>query len=143
MARTLYTNTPRPQRVRIVGKLDMLRASTQSFGLLLDDGQEIRGVLAEGDIRQITPHLEKRVLVLGKAVYRPSGRLLRVDAEEIALATEAGPFFSAIPKPVRQKFDLRDTLRDQQHKPGITAIVGKWPGDETDGEIEQALRELS
>ena len=80
--------------------------------------------------------------MLGNAVFRPSGKLLRVDAESVAPSAETGSFFSAIPKPVRMKFDVRETFRDQQHKLGLAAIIGKWPGDETDEEIEQALKEL-
>ncbi len=143
IARTLYTNTPQPQRLRVVGKLDMVRASTLTFGVLLDDGQEIRGVLIQGDVERISPLLNQRVLVLGKAVYRPSGRLLRVDAEEVTRTTDESHFFSAIPKPVLHRFDLRETVREQQHKGGIAAIIGKWPGDETDEEIRRALEELS
>lgn len=143
IAGNLYANTPMPQQARIAGKLDMLRASTQSFAVVLDDGQEIRGVLREGDIEQIGSLLNRRVLVLGQAVYRPSGRLLRVDAEEIILPTGQEAFFSAIPKPVRKQFDLRETVREQQRKLGVAAIFGKWPGEETDEEIEQALKELS
>jgi hypothetical protein len=143
IARTLYTNTPQPQRVRIVGKLDMLRSSTQSFGVILDDGQEIRGVLTNRDIAHISSLLEQRVLVLGKAIYRPSGKLLRVDAEEVVQSDQTASFFSVVPKPVRKQFDLRETVREQQHKMGLTAIIGKWPGDETDEQIEQALKELS
>jgi hypothetical protein len=142
-ARTLYTNTPQPQRVRVAGKLDMLRASTQSFGVLLDDGQEIRGVLIEGDIEGLGPLLNQRALVLGKAVYRASGRLLRIDAEAVVHAPDEGRFFSTIPKPVRQRFDLRERVREQQHKTGLAAVLGRWPGDETEEEIRQALKELS
>jgi antitoxin (DNA-binding transcriptional repressor) of toxin-antitoxin stability system len=29
------------------------------------------------------------------------------------------------------------------HKLGVGAIIGKWPGDETDEQIETALRRLS
>jgi hypothetical protein len=144
VARSLYTNTPLPQRVRVVGKLDMLRASTRSFGVILDDGQEIRGVLTEGEFESISRLMNQRVLVLGKAVYRPSGRLLRVDAEDVAATTEDnGSFFSAIPRPVRKTFSLRDTVRDQQHKLGVAAIIGKWPGDETDEQIAEALKGLN
>jgi hypothetical protein len=121
----------------------MLRASTQSFAVLLDDGQEIRGVLREGDVEQISPLLNRRVLVLGKAIYRPSGRLLRVDAEEVIEASGQEAFFSAIPKPVRKQFDLQDNVREQPCKMGIAAVIGKWPGEESDEEIEQALKELS
>jgi hypothetical protein len=143
IARTLYTNTPLPQRVLLVGKLDMIRASTQSFGVLLDDDQEVRGVLVEGDIQRISPLLNQRVLVVGKAVYRASGRLLRVDADDVTKMTEEGQFFSAIPKPVRQHFDIREAIREQQNKLGVAAIIGKWPGNETEDEIRQALRDLN
>jgi hypothetical protein len=121
----------------------MVRASTQSFGVILDDGQEVKGVLTEGDIEQIGPILNRKVLVLGKAIYRPSGRLLRIDAEEVVEATGESSFFASIPKPVRKKLGLREALRDQQHKTGIAAVIGKWPGDESDEQIEQALKELS
>jgi len=142
-ARTLYTNVPVPKRVRIVGRLDMVRASTQSFGVILDDGQEVRGVLTDGDIGQVSELLKQRVQMLGKAIYRPSGRLLRVDAEEVSATTESGSFFSSVPKPSRKKFDLREIVREQSGKGGIAAIMGKWPGDETDEEVAAALAEMS
>ncbi|HZU37228.1 MAG TPA: hypothetical protein VFA18_15000 [Gemmataceae bacterium] len=142
IARSLYTHTPPPQRIRLVGRLDMVRVSTQSFGLILDDRQEVRGVTVNGDIESVGSLINQRVLVLGKAVYRPSARLLRVDAEEVVKTTEEGSFFSAIPRAVRRPFELRDALR-QPNKGGVTAIIGQWPGDETDEEIRQALRELS
>lgn len=142
-AKTLYTNVPVPKRVRIVGRLDMVRVSTQTFGVILDDGQEVRGVLAEGEIEGIAGLLKQRVQMLGKAIYRPSGRLLRVDAEEVSATTDSGSFFSAIPKPSRKRFDLREVLREQSGKGGIAAIIGKWPGDETDEEVAAALAEMS
>ncbi len=42
-------------------------------------------------------------------------------------------------------FDLVPPLwaQNQSHKYGIAAIIGKWPGDETDEQIQQALNELS
>lgn len=141
-AKTLYTNVPVPRRVRIVGRLDMLRASTHSFAVILDDGQEVRGVLTDGGIEGISTLLKERVEVLGKAIYRPSGRLLRVDAEGIAATTDGGSFFSAVPKPSRKKFDLREIVREQSGKGGIATIMGKWPGDETDEEVAAALAEM-
>ncbi len=141
-AESLCRNTPLDQQVRIVGKLDMLRASTQSFGVILDDGQEIRGVMTVGDLDQLTKLLNKRVLVLGKAIYRPSGKLLRVDAEAVSISSDHGKFFSSIPKPVMSKFDIRGFARGQQQKLGIAAIIGKWPSNETDVEIQLALKDL-
>src|SRR5262245_18921539 len=80
-AHKLDLELPPPQRVRVVGRLDMIWQSRQSFVLTLDDGQEIRGVLVEGDVSSITGLFNQRVVVHGRAVYRPSGQLLRLDAE--------------------------------------------------------------
>ncbi|NLF09369.1 MAG: hypothetical protein GX594_15525 [Pirellulaceae bacterium] len=60
----------------------------------------------------------------------------------LAAASDISQFFSAIPKPRRSRYDLRDVLREQQHKKGIAAIFGKWPGDETDQQIAEAMKEL-
>ena len=46
-ARRLLGETPAPQRVRVVGQLDGLEASTQRFSVLLDAGEKIAGVFAE------------------------------------------------------------------------------------------------
>ena len=142
-ARELYSRSLMPQRVRIAGNLDMIRASTQTFTLKLDDGQEVQGVLAEGDIGALKGLFRRPVLVLGRAVYRASGRVLRIEADEIQPATDRDRFFATLPKPRRRRFDLRNVLREQGHKRGVEAILGQWPGDETDDAIEQALEEIS
>jgi hypothetical protein len=121
----------------------MVRASNQTFGLKTDEDEEVRGVLLEGSIEELANLLNKRVLVLGKAVYRPSGRVLRLDTDEFRLATGQDEFFSRLPQPQRLNLDMKAILRDQQHKKGVRAIFGKWPGDETDEQIEQAMKELS
>ena len=142
-ARQLSHDTPQSQQTRLVGKLDMIRASTNSFALKLHDGQEVRGALTEGSIAESTRLFEHEVVVFGKAVYRPSGRLLRIDADEVVEASERDQFFTMIPKPKWARYDLRKVLREQQDKKGVAAIFGKWPGEETDEEIERALREIS
>jgi hypothetical protein len=142
-ASRLCHDTPRPQQIRVVGKLDMIRSSTNSFAIKLKDGQDVRGLLTEGKIAHGNGLLEQDVLIFGKAIYRPSGKLLRIDADHVTAAGERDQFFSSIPKPSRPRFDLREPLREQQHKNGVAAIFGRWPGDETDEEITAALKDIS
>ncbi|MEX2167892.1 MAG: hypothetical protein WD851_01155 [Pirellulales bacterium] len=142
-AKAFSSDTPAPEPVRIVGMLDMVRASTQAFAIKLDDGQEVRGVMLNGEIGGLSHLLEKRVLVLGRAVFRPSGRLLRVDTEYVHPASADDEFFSRVPRASRRRLDVRQFVREQSNKRGVAAIIGKWPGDETDEQIEVALRELS
>jgi hypothetical protein len=141
-AKKLSHDTPQPQQTRLVGKLDMIRDSTNSFAVKLKDGQEVRGVLVDGGVARVTDLFRQDVLVLGKAIYRPSGKLLRIDADEILPAGERDQFFATPPKPKRSRYDLREVLREQQHKKGVGAIFGKWPGDESDEQIAEAMREI-
>lgn len=142
-AKTLWNATPPTQPVRVSGKLDMLRESTQSFALKLAQGEEVRGGFPEGDLTAVVPLFGKQVLVLGKAVFRASGRLLRIDATSITAASESDRFFSQLPAPHQRRLDVRRLVKEQADKGGFAAIFGKWPGDETDEQIARALEELS
>lgn len=139
-ARSLSDQMPAPRQVRIVGKLDMVRHSTRSFALLLADGQEIRGVLEARDPELLQKHFGKEITIFGKAIYRPSGSLLRLDAEEIIDTTEGRLAFSTIPDALSKPFRTERKL--QTGKTGVTAFFGTWPGEETDDDLLSALREL-
>jgi hypothetical protein len=54
IAKKMTGNTPQPQAVRVSGKLDMIRASTQSFALQLVCGDEVRGVVDGFDVGTLT-----------------------------------------------------------------------------------------
>ncbi len=139
----LRAHTPPPRRVRVVGTLDMIRASTRAFAIKLESGQEIQGVFVGHDIEGLRRMWGERVLVVGKAIYRPSGQLLRIDADRVAAASGRDRLFSTIPQPIRRKFDLAQAVRKQVHKRGVAAIFGRWPGDESEEEVWRALEELS
>ena len=139
----VHAETPTRQRVRLVGRLAAVPAGAHALQLVLDDGQQIAVELVAGDMTVVTGLIDQRVLVLGTVVYRPSGELLGIDADEIDLAGDDGHFFSAIPRPAQEHFDVDELLRKQRHKRGVSAIIGQWPGDESDEEVAQALKELS
>lgn len=140
----LKRQTPRPQRVRIAGRLDAIRHSDRAFTLILDSGEQIRGVLAEGDAEELAGHFGKIAVVSGFAHFRPSGALLRIDAERLDSGGEQDlAIWSAKPRPLFGAPDTRELHRPQGPRSGINAIVGKWPGDETDEEIFALLEEIS
>jgi len=139
----LFSATPPPRQARVVGTLDMIRASTRTFALKLDDGEELNGVLLGGDMEQLKELFQRRVLVLGRAVYRASGRVLRIEASEVRKADAGKGIFSTFPRPVTPRLNIRKLLHEQRNKKGVSAVFGKWPGDETEEQLEQALRELS
>ena len=139
-AKLLSARTPQPRQIRFVGKLDMVRYSTRSFGLLLERGDEVLGILQEGDPELLQRHLGKEITVFGKAIYRPSGTLLRVDAQEISDTTEGREAFSTIPGPLARTIRLEK--KPQSSRTGVSAFFDTWPGEETDAELLAALGEV-
>jgi hypothetical protein len=137
------TSTPHPQRVRVSGRLDMVRASTSAFGLVLESGEEVAGVLVDGDVRRIGDLLTKPVMVEGTAVFRPSGNVLRLEATSVQETDEIERVWSELPKPRRPRIERSELIQRQGPRSGIAAIMGAWPGDETDEEIAELLEEIS
>lgn len=144
VVRELRERTPRPRRVRVAGHVDVIKYSTCTFVMRLEDGCEVRGVLVEDGAEALRPHFGKQVVVEGVAQFRPSGRLLRVDVDRIGDATPQDlAVFSAAPRPLSAPLDARQLRRSQTPTTGLNAVIGQWPGDETDEEVDRFLREIS
>ena len=124
---------PQPRQTRVTGVLDVIRHSTHSFSLKLEDRIEVRGVVKTREqIEELKKFLGKKLLVLGRAVYRTSGKLLRIDAEgfetgegQPLLFAKVPPARATRPTPVR----IEPSSRQRQ---GVPAFFGTWPGEETD-----------
>jgi hypothetical protein len=141
-AASLTHEIPAPKRARVAGKLNMIRVSDNVFDLLLDDGSRLRGVWTENDITPLANLLGKTVVVGGLAIFRASKSLLRLDANAIQLAGANDSFFSKMPQPAQASLDVKDIFRKQKARGGISALFGKWPGNETDEELLAALKEM-
>jgi len=148
-AARLGASTPATRQVRISGVLDMIRHSTRSFSLRLESGEEVHGVMESADgLAALPEFFGKPVLVLGRAVYRPSGRLLRIDAagiEEIGTGKNSGasPLFSKVPPPqtVRPSASGRWKISEAGRR-GVPAFFGTWPGDETDADTDMLVKDI-
>lgn len=140
-AESLHRQSPQARRVRISGKLDMLRDSDRAFDLLLSDGTRVRGVWEE-DLGSIIALLRKQVVVDALAVFRPSGSLLRIDAGAMEEAGPEDSFFSKLPRPAPIRINLRAAHQAQSINTGLAAVYGQWPGDESEDQLLAALGEL-
>ncbi|SIO40137.1 hypothetical protein SAMN05444166_4397 [Singulisphaera sp. GP187] len=69
--------------------------------------------------------------------------LLQIVSDEINfVAAGKSTLCSQTPSARTGRFDLAKIIQKQGHKQGVTAIIGQWPGDETDEQIEQAFRDI-
>jgi hypothetical protein len=140
--RRLKRETPPNQRVRVAGWLDQIRHSDRMFTLKLQTGAVLRGVAEDVDPVKLAGLWGRKATVSGMAVFKPSGRVLRLDADEFKPASDDFSLWSVEPKPLFQ-VPAQPLRQPQGNRSGINAVIGQWPGDETDDQIRTALEELS
>lgn len=140
---SLVRKTPASQHVRVTGRLDTIRHSDRMFSLVVDSGDKLRGIAEGISPTELAGRWGHQVVIDGKAVFRPSGTLRRLEAERIELAEEKDTVWSKMPQPLLGEIDERSLYRQQGPRSGLNAIVGRWPGDESDEVLRAALRELS
>jgi hypothetical protein len=139
----LRKEIPKSQRVRVAGKVDVIAHSTRMFTLILDSGRKLKGVATDLDPECLKAVFGKKAVISGTAVYRPSGSVLRIEADRLEEAQGDVSVWSKEPKPLEAEIDIRSLHQPQGPRSGVSATFGKWPGDETDEEVRTALKELS
>ena len=139
----LIRATPQPQRTRVSGTLDTIRHSDRMFMLLMEDGKAAKGIAEGVAAEQLANLFGQNVIVEGTAVFRPSGALLRIEADAIEAAGAEAEVWSRVPTPLFGGLDAAPLRQPQGLRSGINAIIGRWPGDESDEEVAAALGELS
>ncbi len=116
------------------------------FTLILESGAQVRGVVA-GD-RVDLPALGwlwgQEAVVTGVAKFRPSGSVLRIEAERIERADARDlSLWGAEPRPIFDVLDERALRQPQGPRSGVNAIVGRLGDVESDDDIIEALNRLS
>jgi hypothetical protein len=97
--RQLRKQTPPSRRVRLCAKLDLRGVSRKVMGLYLEDRTPVTALWNADEFAGLAGFLDKDVVIEGLAVFRPSGRLLRIDADAIARAGAVDSYFSTLPLP--------------------------------------------
>lgn len=140
----LRRQVPAPQATRVAGKLDSIRYSDRMFTLVLDSGMVLKGVAERLEPEQLASLFGQLAVVSGIAVFRPSGSVLRLEAEQIqAISPDQAALWAKPPRPLLAPLDIRSLRVSQDALSGIHAIYGQWPGDESEEELLAAIEEMS
>ena len=127
------------RRVRLAGRLESIQYSDCRFTLILAGGEKIAGTARDLGSETLRASFGHEVIVTGTADFRPSGRLLRINAEQFAAATEKDlQIFAAIPRPLKTAAPA-----ERADQSGLGALLGQWPGDEPTEQLLEQLRQLA
>ena len=142
-ATALISVTPRPRRVRVAGRVDVMGASQRVLKLEVGPGQVVTALWdGREDIEQLHELFNQDVVVEGTGVFRPSGSLLRIDADAIAPASRADDFFRTIPSAPKRR-DYQTSARLKPREPSVySQLLGSIPAEEPDEAFETALAVL-
>jgi hypothetical protein len=140
--RRLRRDTPPDQVARVAGWLDQIRHSDRMFTLKPESGAVLRGVAEGVAPEQLAGLWGKKATIHGRAVFRPSGRILRLEVLAIEAAGDDFAFWSQEPLALTEAA-LPQLRQPQTSRTGLNAMLGHWPGDESDEAVARALAELS
>ena len=133
---------PPPQPVRVAGILDTISASQPEILLRLKDDTLVPGHLHHHDPEELRALFATPVVISGLARFDQDRRLVRVDVEYIGSAREADAMWEKLPVPRPGRGDPVFRPEPQDEHTGVNAIFGIWPGDETEEELLEALKDV-
>lgn len=143
-ARELADVTPQPRRVRVAGRLDLMGASQGVLKLHVASGGIVTAIWEGAEsLDQFAPLFNKDVVCEGLGVFRPSGTLLRIDADALAPASERDEFFRQAPVAAARSDVARGARLRSSEAPVYAGFLGSIPAEETDEEFADAVEAMS
>ena len=143
-AHSLSDATPASRRIRVAGRLDVMGASQGILKVQLESGQTVTARW-EGpeSIDSLNDLFNRNVVCEGVGIFRPSGSLLRIDADAIARATSKDAAFGQMPTAIPiHDFQLEARVRAGEPSPYL-AFIGSVPAEESDEDFAAAIAAMS
>jgi len=132
--RALTDETQPPRVVRVRAVLDAVTVSTRSIVLRLETGRILLGFATAVPLEDLRQLLGADVVVEGVVAFEPSGDALRMEVESMATAQPRDSIWASMPA------EPTMMVRPAWRGAGLDAWSGRWPGDETDVELSDAMR---
>lgn len=141
----LEDSIPEPQKVIINGQLDEMKVSKGKLGIQTEQGFVNVFANEKAIIENIVKFMGKEVTISGMAHYKPNGQLSFVEIQAFGEPGEKDNYFSKKPHAMtaRQQvlFQAKQGKGSKSFE-ALKAMVGMWPGDETDEAFEELLTPL-
>ncbi|MBI3818717.1 MAG: hypothetical protein HY286_08515 [Planctomycetes bacterium] len=136
--------TPKSRRVRIAGRLDLMGASQTLLKLEVKPGVVVTALWqGKAQMDALKDFFNRDVVLEGTGVFRPSGTLLRIDADAIERAEKQDDFFRMLPEAVPNQ-DYQKLARLKPGQPSAYArLFGSIPAEESDDEFLAAIEKFS
>jgi hypothetical protein len=134
--------TPDPRNVVVNGVVDILEHSKSKVTLNTNEGK-LFGILSDESLQEKAKDFwGKEATIYGVAHFRSNGKLSFIEIERIYEATQDDKYFSKIPFTETTEQQIQKQLKKSPARNWMNELAGKWPGDESDEEFEQLLKDI-
>jgi hypothetical protein len=143
-AHALVDVTPPSHRVRVSGRLDLMGVSQGVIKIHLASGAVVTALWdGKEPIDELRSLLNRDVVCEGMGVFRPSGTLLRIDADAMAAAGAGDTGFSVMPRAPKLGDIKRQLLLKTGEASAYGALLGSIPAEESDEDFAIAIEAMS
>ena len=126
----LQDSIPEPTKVIINGRLDEMKYSKSKLVLITNEGPINAFAKNYSVIDGIIYYMGKELTITGMAHYKPGGKVSYIEIQEFYEPGQKDRFFSRKPFAMDTQQQIAFQLKSGKSKNPLTAITGKWPGDE-------------
>ena len=138
--KVLEDEIPDPEPVVLHGVVEMLQFSNLKVKIKTEEGI-VNGFLADNlKPDDIAPFFGKKITMSGRSHYKLRGKSV-IEIERVAEPVEGDHYFSKKPTSETVEKQIKRQIREKGSN-ALAKIMGKWPGEETDEEFEQIVKEL-
>ncbi|OFX41933.1 MAG: hypothetical protein A2X08_01865 [Bacteroidetes bacterium GWA2_32_17] len=138
----LEDSIPEPTKVIINGKLDEMKYSKSKLVLITNEGAVNAFAKDYVVIDGIVHYMGKELTISGMAHYKPNGQVSFIEIQEYYEPGKKDIFFSRKPLAMDTQQQIAFQLKAGKSRNPLTAIIGKWPGNESDDEFQKMLKDL-
>jgi hypothetical protein len=137
----LEAEIPNPKPVILNGKVEMLRHSKQKVTIQTEDGM-VEGFIGENiQPQEIGVYWGKEITIAGMAYFKPGNKTI-IEVERIAEPSPGDNYFSKKLKSETIEQQITRQFNEGKSQNALSELIGKWPGDETEEEFEQFVKEF-
>jgi len=137
----LEAEIPDPKPVILNGKVEMLKHSKQKVTIQTEEGM-VDGFIGENvKPEEIGAYWGKEITIAGMAHFKPGSKTI-IEIDRISEPSVGDDYFSKKPKSETIEQQITRQFHEGKKPNAIAELVGKWPGEETDEEFEQLIKEF-
>ena len=137
----LEDSIPKPKKIIINGQLDEMKVSKNKLGLLTQEGAVNIFANDNAVIQGIVKFMGREVTISGMAHFRPSGQLSYIEIQEYFEPNQKDSFYSKKPSSMNLEQQQLFQIKQGKKRNPLSAITGKWPGEESFDDLIKMLDE--